>query len=255
MKDLVIFGNIYLKKRGMRVTAHIESRLEDIASTVIMPGDPLRAKMIAEKYLEDARLVNSIRGMLAYTGKYLGKEVTVFASGMGIPSIGIYAYELFHFYHVERIIRVGSCGAGDSSVQVGDVVLASSATSASNFAKLFAGDEERFYPASAQLNEKISMVAKEKGQELKVGDIITSDVFDVYVDHDSFMKNFERKTYLATEMEAFALFFLAKHLGKEAACLLTVVDSKYQPDVVISPEDRQNSLNAMIELALLTSVK
>lgn len=238
------------------MTAHIESKKEDIAKIVIMPGDPLRAKMIAEEYLSDYRLVNLTRNMFAYTGKYKGCDVTVFPSGMGIPSIGIYAYELFKFYDVEKIIRVGTCGSLNENVKVKDIVLATSATSStSNFPKLFSGEDKLTYDASKELNNLIIETAKENNVSLKCGDIITSEVFDVYVDFDKFIKNFEEKEYLASEMESYALFYLANLLNKEAACLLTVVDSKYQEDVVISREERQNSLNEMINLSLLSIIK
>ncbi len=237
------------------MTPHIESKKEDIAKTVIMPGDPLRAKRIAEKYLENPRLVNGVRNMLGYTGTYHGKEITVFASGMGIPSIGIYAYELFSFYDVERIIRIGSCGSSSESVRIGDIVMATSASSASNFAALLTGEERKTFPASKGLNELIQQTAEEQQKQLKVGPIITSDVFDVYTKNEHFLANFPPNDYLATEMEAYALFYLADLLKKEAACFLTVVDSKYQPGVIISSEDRQNNLDNMIELALLASLK
>ena len=238
------------------MTAHIESKKEDIASIVIMPGDPLRAKMIAEEFLSDYRLVNSTRNMLAYTGKFNGVEVTVFASGMGIPSIGIYAYELYKFYDVKKIIRVGSCGSLNKDVRVKDVVLAKTATSRTNtFPKLFSGCEETCFEASVSLNNTILEEANKNNISIKYGDIITSEVFDVYVDYDKFIKNFEEKDYMASEMEAYALFYLAKLLGKEAACLLTVVDSKYEPETIISREDRQNALKEMINLALLSIIK
>lgn len=237
------------------MTAHIESKIEDIAKIVLMPGDPLRAKMISEKFLDDAYLVNDVRGMLAYTGFYKDQKVTVFASGMGIPSIGIYAYELFHFYGVEKIIRIGSCGSMNESIKVGDVILANSATCESNFAKLFRGDDRKSFNASYELNEKVMDAAKEKNQEIKIGDIITSDVFDVYVDSEKFIKNFPSKEYLASEMEAAALFYLAELEQKQATCLLTVVDSKYEKDIIITPEMRQNSLLNMISLALDAIIK
>lgn len=237
------------------MTAHIESKKEDIAKVVIMPGDPLRAKKIAKKYLTDARQVNGVRNMLGFTGMFNGVEVTVFASGMGIPSIGIYAYELYKFYDVEKIIRIGSCGSLHPSVKVRDVVLAKSATARSNFPKLFSGEERTCFDASATLNKCIQDTAKEHNISLQVGNIITSDIFDPYVDHEQFIKNFEQKDYLASEMEAYALFYLADLLQKEAACLLTVVDSKYEKDIILSPEERQNSLDEMISLALLSSIK
>lgn len=232
------------------MTAHIESKKEDISKLVIMPGDPLRAKKIADEYLTDVKQVNAVRNMFGYTGFYNGVKVTVFASGMGIPSVGIYAYELFHFYDVEKIIRVGSCGSLDPSVKVSDTVLATTATSYSNFAELFSGNQEKTFAATAMLNQKIIDTASENNIGLKVGDIITSDVFDVYVDFNKWIKYFPEKRYLASEMEAFCLFYLAKLLNKEASCLLTVVDSKYEPEKVLTSLERQNNLDTMIELAL-----
>ena len=143
------------------MTAHIESRVEDIADIVIMPGDPLRAKRIAEKFLKNPVQVNSIRNMLAYTGDFEGHRITVFASGMGIPSIGIYAYELYKFYNVKKIIRVGSCGSLNPNVHIRDVVLAKSATADSNFAKLFSNDPRKTFKSSEILNQKIQKVAQE----------------------------------------------------------------------------------------------
>ncbi len=237
------------------MTAHIESKKEDIAEIVIMPGDPLRAKAIAEKYLKNVKQVNSVRNMYAYTGELEGKKMTVFASGMGIPSIGIYAYELYKFYDVKKIIRVGSCGSQKKEVRIGDVVLAESATAHSNFAQLFSGETRDCFESSASLNKAIKETAEELGTHLVSGPILTSDVFDVYVDHEKFIQNFPKKEYLACEMEAYALFYLANLLGREASCLLTVVDSKYQPDEIISAADRQNSLDEMIRLALFASIK
>lgn len=237
------------------MTTHIESKKEDIAKIVIMPGDPLRAKMIATKYLENVKQVNAVRNMTAYTGNFKGVPITVFPSGMGIPSIGIYAYELYKFYDVERIIRVGSCGSLDPKARVKDVVLSKSATASSNFAKLFSGDDRKCFASTDSLNQLIEKTAEEIHLPILIGETITSDVFDVYVDYDQFIQNFEKKDYLASEMEAFALFYLANLLGKEAACLLTVVDSKYEPDTIITPDDRQNALNDMIYLALLSSIK
>lgn len=234
------------------MTAHIESKKEDISDIVIMPGDPLRSKMIAEKYLTDVKQVNTVRNMFAYTGYFNGVRITVFPSGMGIPSIGIYAYELFKFYDVKKIIRIGTSGSLSESIKVFDTILASSATSCSNFPKLFSGDEEKSFLASKSLNAKIIDCAKENNYNLKIGDIITSDVFDVYVEYEKWIKNFPPKNYLASEMEAACLFYLAKLLGKEASCLITVVDSKYEPDIIISSEDRQNKLDEMIKLALLS---
>ena len=231
------------------MTPHIEAKKEDIAEIVIMPGDPLRAKMIAEKYLENYRLVNSVRNVLAYTGYYNGKLVTVFASGMGIPSIGIYAYELYKFYDVKKIIRVGTCGSFHEDVKLLDVVIATSAYSNSTFAYSFGGFTDREIEASKSLTDEI--ISKAGDFKYHQGRIITSDVFDVYVNHDEFMKNYPKQDYLAVEMEAFALFYLAKLLKREAACILTVVDSLFDKRE-ISSYDRENSLNQMIEMALKT---
>lgn len=235
------------------MTIHNEAHKEDIAKTVIMPGDPLRAEMIAKKYLTNAKKVNSVRGMSAYTGYYKDSRITVMASGMGIPSIGIYSYELYKFYDVENIIRIGTCGANCKNIKLLDVILADSAFSLSTFAYLFAGDTSNTMNASRELNLKITEIAKEKNVFLKEGQIITSDVFNVYVDKNEYMAKFPKDlNTLASEMEAFGLFSVAKQLNKRASCLLTVVDSQYD-DRQISSTDRQNSLDTMIELALETA--
>jgi len=234
------------------MTAHIESKKEDISELVIMPGDPLRAKRIADKYLTDVKLVNGVRNMYGFTGFFGDTKITVFASGMGIPSIGIYAYELYKFYDVKKIIRVGSSGSLNESVKIYDTVLASTASSCSSFFKLFDETLDQTFPASDTLNQKIIDTALINNIELKVGDIITSDVFDPYTDNENFINNFPAKNYYASEMEAACLFYLAKKLNKEAACLLTVVDSKYEPEKIVTSEERQNSLDKMIYLALLS---
>ena len=230
-------------------TAHIESRKEDIGEIVLLPGDPLRAKYIAEHFLEDYKLINSVRNMYAYTGYYKGKMVTVFSSGMGIPSVGIYAYELFKFYDVKKIIRIGTCGTIHKDVKLLDVVLADSAYSVSTFPLLFDGDTEKEYPASSLLNDLISNKAVELGRNIHRGKIITSDVFDPYVDGEKFMSCFPDDNYLGSEMEAFGLFYLAHKLKRDAACLITVVDSKYDKKA-LSSDERQMTLNDMITVAL-----
>ena len=230
-------------------TAHIESLKEDIAPIVLMPGDPLRAKYIADNFLTNVKLVNKVRNILAYTGYYNNKKVTVFSSGMGIPSIGIYAYELYKFYDVEKIIRIGTCGTVNENIKLLDVILADSAYSLSSFPKLFDSDTDKSYLSSKKLNKKICDMALKMNINIKTGKIITSDVFDPYVDHDKFISNFPNKDFLASEMEAFALFYLAHKLEKEASCLLTVVDSKYDRRNLTSKE-REQSLNDMIKLAL-----
>lgn len=230
-------------------TAHIESKKEDIAKIVLFPGDPLRAKYIAEKFLTNVKLVNSVRNIFGYTGYYKDKMITVFSSGMGIPSACIYAYELFKFYDVEKIIRIGTCGTMHPDVKLMDVVLAESAYSFSSFPLLFDGDKEKEYASTVSLNRLIINKAKEKNISLKTGKVITSDVFDPYVDVEKFMSNFPKEDFVASEMEAFGLFYLAYKLNKEATSLLTVVDSKYD-DRSLSSEDREKSLDEMIKLAL-----
>ena len=237
-------------------TPHIESEKGDIAKVVLMPGDPLRAKYIADNFLTDVRVVNNVRNMTAYTGKYKGKEITVFPHGMGIPSCGIYFYELFKFYDVEKIIRIGTCGSNNRDVKILDVLLASSAYTLSTFPQLFDGTTDKEFAASPHLNEVIKETAKELNIPIREGKILTSDVFDVYVeDHDKFLRNFpDYESFIGVEMESAGLFYLAKLLNKEATCLATVVDSHYD-DRVVSSEDRQTSLNQMITVALEGALK
>jgi purine-nucleoside phosphorylase len=231
-------------------TPHIESKLEEIAPVVLMPGDPLRAKYIAENFLEDAKLVNKVRNMFGYTGTYKGKKVTVFASGMGIPSIGIYSYELYKFYNVEKIIRIGTSGSFSPDIKLLDVVLSSGAYCKSYFDQLLDGVDVDFMQSSTELNRQIMNKAKERNLDLKVGKTITSDVFDLYCDdEDRFRGNFPDMNFLAVEMEAFGLFYIANKLGREASCLMTVVDSLYDKRSLTS-EERETSLNNMIEMAL-----
>ncbi len=234
-------------------TMHIESKKEDIAKVVLMPGDPLRAKYIAEKFLSDYKLVNTVRNMFAYTGYYQGKKITVFASGMGCASIGIYAYELFQFYEVETIIRIGTCGTMNEKVRLLDIIIASSAYSLNPFALLFEGNHKKEFSASKDLNEKLIKKAQEKKMKIQIGKIITSDIFDPYIDAKQFLSCFPSDDYIASEMEAFALFYLAQKLNRKASCLLTVVDSKYQKESLTS-EQREKSLDEMIVLALDTLI-
>ena len=230
-------------------TPHIESKKEDIAENILMPGDPLRAKYTAQKFLTDAKLVNRVRNMFAYTGYYKGKKITVFASGMGIPSIGIYAYELFEFYDVKRIIRIGSAGSQHKDVRVGDVVLSMGAYSLSYYDKLLDGDDKNIVRSSFSLNEKILKTAKKINKPVVYGLTMTSDVFDVYADQKKFRANYPNINFLAVEMEAFGLFYLGERFKRETACLMTVVDSKYEKRELTSKEREQN-LDEMIILAL-----
>lgn len=231
------------------MTPHNEAKKCEIAKKVLMPGDPMRAKYIAENFLKDVKLVNEVRGMYAFTGTYEGTEITVMGSGMGIPSMGIYAYELFKFYDVEEIIRIGSAGANVPSLKLLDVVLTNQVYSSSNFAKDINNDDCHFIEPSLELNEKIINVAKENNVNLHVGLTNSGDVFDVYVTNLDTYLNSLPDGVLASEMEAFALCYLAKMLGKKATCLMTVVDSKFT-DEIVSSQQREKSLNNMIKLAL-----
>lgn len=231
-------------------TPHIESKKEEIAKNVLMPGDPLRAKYIAENFLEDYKLINTVRNMYGYTGKYKGKEVTVFASGMGVPSIGIYSYELYKFYDVENIIRIGTCGSFNENIKLLDVILSSGAYCKSYFDELLDGVDLNFIQSSQELNRKIMNKAKERNLDLKYGKTITSDVFDLYCDdEEKFRDSFPDMNFLSVEMEAFGLFYIANKLGRNASCLMTVVDSLFDKRSLTS-EEREKSLNDMIEMAL-----
>ncbi len=236
-------------------TPHINPMCE-IAKTVLMPGDPKRASYIANKFLDDVKLFNEVRGMLGYTGTYKGKKISVMASGMGIPSMGIYSYELFKIYDVDNIIRIGTSGSNSRDVNILDIVLASSSYSLSTFAKVYDGFLGNELEASKELNEKIKNTAKKLNINLKEGRIITSDVFNPYCDSmEEYYKNYpDNLTSLASEMESFALFYIAKKFKKNATCLLTVVDSPYD-DRVISSIDREKSLDDMIILALESAIK
>ena len=229
------------------MTPHNEAKKEDIAKTVLMPGDPLRAKFIAETFLEDYKLVNTVRNIFAYTGTYKGKKVTVMASGMGMPSIGIYSYELFKFYDVDTIIRIGSAGAYTDELNLYDVVLVDGSYSESTFAKTQAGEERNILYGNKEINEHIKEVAKRMNIDLHFHNIHSSDVF--YKENDNFRELFDKYGCYAVEMESFALFHNANVLGKKAACLLTISDNLVTHAETTS-EERQNSFKQMLELAL-----
>ena len=233
-------------------TPHIEAQVGDIAKTVLMPGDPLRAKFFAEKYLKEYRQINGIRNCLGYTGKYKDQEVTIMASGMGMPSIGIYSYELYKFYGVENIIRIGSAGSYVKECKVYDAILASSAYSESSFAKCLAGYEEDIMQPSNELNEKLRQAAKELNIELKEGLIHSADCF--YRMNKDYLKDVVNKGCIAVEMESFSLFANARALGKNAACLLTISDSFVSDDNTTS-EERRTKFVDMVKIALEAAVK
>ena len=186
-------------------TPHISANIEDIARTVLMPGDPLRAKFIAETFLKDVQLVNQVRNMFAYTGTYKGKKVTVMGSGMGMPSIGIYSYELYKFYDVENIIRIGSCGAYDQDLQLFDVLLVSKAYSESSYAKTMGVSNRHTLSASKVLNQRIKKAAHRLNKPIKEGVIHSSDVF-YRLDHEAYKDIYKKHQTIAVEMESFALF-------------------------------------------------
>jgi purine-nucleoside phosphorylase len=225
---------------------------DDIAKSVLMPGDPLRAKWIAETYLTDVKLVSSIRNIYAYTGYYNGKKVTVMASGMGMPSIGIYSWELYSFFGVENIIRVGSCGAYIKELDLYDIVLTTKAYSTSVYAKNLGVTGSKFLAASSSLNNKIIKTAKENDITIKQSVIHSSDNF-YHLPDSKFSREdlVEKYGITCVEMESFALFANAKALGKKASCILTVSDN-IVTHALTTAEERQSSFSKMIELALKT---
>lgn len=233
-------------------TVHIESKKEDIAKTILMPGDPKRAEYIAKNFLTNAKLVNLVRGITAYTGYYKGKMVTVFPSGMGNPSIGIYSYELFNFYDVENIIRIGSCGAYSEVLKLNDIILVDNSISESTYSLVQSGDKSNKKMSSATLNDIILNTAKENNINIIKGDIYCSDVF--YEQENNYIDKRNKYNVLGVEMETFALFSNANLLKKRASCLLTVSDSFCFKDKLTSSE-REKNLNKMITLALECCLK
>lgn len=230
-------------------TPHNQANKGEIAKKVIMPGDPLRAKFIAENFLEDARLVNQVRNMFAYTGIYKGQEITVMASGMGMPSMGIYSYELFSEYEVEQIIRIGSAGAYIPELRVRDVVLAESAWSQSSFARVQNGCEKDILIPDAELNNRIQNVAEKLNISLKLVRIHSSDVFYRESNMEDYREIYKKHQCACVEMESFALFHNAGVFGKKAACLLTISDS-FPLKEEVSAQDRQTAFTDMMKIAL-----
>ena len=234
-------------------TPHNEAAQGAFAKTVLMPGDPLRAKFIAETFLQDAKLVNNVRGVQGYTGTYQGTPVSVMASGMGMPSIGIYSHELFHFYDVDNIIRVGSAGAISPQLKVRDVVFGQGSCTDSNYAHQF-GLGGTFAPiADYTLLSTAVEAARDHGVDMKVGNLLSSDNF---YSADGWNRNdaWKRMGVLGVAMEAAGLYMNAAYAGKRALCICTVSDHLYRPEA-LSPEDRQESLTQMIEIALDTAAK
>ena len=227
-------------------TPHISAKEGDFAQTVLMPGDPLRAKYVAENFLENATLVNNVRGVQGYTGFYNGKRVSVMASGMGMPSIGIYSYELFNFYGVDNVIRIGSAGALSADMKLRSLVIAQGACTNGNFAAQFSLPGTFAPIASYQLLEKAVDLARKNGFEYKVGNVLSSDNF--YDDSQSSLK-WTKMGVLAVEMEAAALYLNAARAGKNALCICSISDNIVTGEE-LDAANRQTSFNDMIKLAL-----
>ncbi len=228
-------------------TPHIAAKFGDFADTVLMPGDPLRAEFIAKTYLEDAVLVNDVRGVHGYTGYYKGKRVSVMASGMGQPSIGIYSYELYHFYGVKTIIRVGSCGSFHPDLHARDIIIAMGACTNGNYASQY-NLPGTFAPiADFDLVKRAAEECDKMGVNYRVGNILSSDMF--YDDANSGMQ-WAKMNVLGVEMESAALYCNAARAGKKALCICTVSDSFIYPEENTTAEERQTSFTKMMEIAL-----
>ena len=225
-------------------TAHNNAKVGDFAKTVLMPGDPLRAKYIAEHFLENARCVNAVRNMLAYTGEYKGKKVSVMGSGMGIPSFSIYAYELFAFYGVERIIRVGSAGAMTNDLNLFDIVIAGGACTNSNWANQYELPGVFSAIPTFEVEEEAVAACRKLNFPFKVGQVLSSDNF-----YGEKWEPFAKMGVVAVEMEAYALYCIAAQLHKEALAILTISDHLIK-DMETTAEERETGFNQMIEVAL-----
>ncbi|HOO43846.1 MAG TPA: purine-nucleoside phosphorylase [Bacillota bacterium] len=228
-------------------TPHINAPEGSIAKTVLMPGDPLRAKYIADTFLTDVIQFNEVRNMFGFTGYYNGRRISVMGSGMGMPSIGIYSYELYKFFGVERIIRIGSCGSYSPELNLYDTVLVTEAYSESSYANVQSGETSHVLTSSPELNKVLSEKAEFLGIPMHEGRIHSSDVF--YRENPDFRTLFEEHGCIGVEMESFALFNNAKVLGKQASCLLTVSDSLVTHEVTTA-EERQTAFTNMMKVAL-----
>ncbi|MFA7075359.1 MAG: purine-nucleoside phosphorylase [Candidatus Izemoplasmatales bacterium] len=229
-------------------TPHINAEVNDIAKVVLMPGDPLRAKYIADTFLSDVTQFNSVRNMFGYTGYYNGRKISVMGSGMGMASIGIYSYELFKFFDVDTIIRIGSCGAYTKKLNLYDTILVTEAYSESSFAYVQGKCDKDTLPASKTINEKLEKIANNINIPVIKGKIHSSDVF--YRQYpEEILKVAQDKNLLGVEMESFALFHNASVTNKNAACLLTVSDSLVTSEST-TPEERQTAFTNMMKIAL-----
>ncbi len=234
------------------MTVHIESKYDEIAKVVLMPGDPKRSEYIANKFLKNVKLVNTVRGMNAYTGYYKDKLVTIFPSGMGIPSMGIYSYELFKEYGVEAIIRIGSCGGYASRLKLKDIILVTGSYSESTYAKALDNYKEKMVKSDSSLNNVIESTAKSSDKKIVKGNIYCSDAF-YEMDYD-YKERANKLDVLGIEMETFALFNNARKFAKKGAALLTVSDLFGSEEKLTSLE-REQGLNEMITLALESCLK
>jgi len=229
------------------MTPHNSAKKGDIAETILLPGDPLRAKFIAENFLENPVQFNAVRNMLGYTGTYKGKPISVMGTGMGMPSIGIYSYELIHFYGVKNLIRVGSCGAYTDKLDLYDIILAMGACTNSNYASQFELPGTYSAIASWDLLSKAKQVADEKNIPVVVGNVLSSDTF--YTPEKDLAEKWSRMNVLAVEMEAYALYCNAAYAGVNALAILTVSDSLVTKKET-TPEEREKNFTKMMEIAL-----
>ena len=227
------------------MTPHIEADINDIASTVIMPGDPNRVKYIAENFLENIKLVNTVRGELAYTGYYKGKRITIFSSGMGIPSMGIYSYELYKYYNVENIIRVGSAGAYTKDLNIKDTFLVENSYSTSSYK--VEGTNSNLIPSNNELNNIIVNTSKKLNINLKQGNVYSSESFyELDLNIEELINKYNIK---CVEMETYSLFTNSIYFNRKASAILTISDS-FVTKTSLSSEEREKSFNDMIKLAL-----
>lgn len=239
-------------------TPHINATPDDFAKTVLMPGDPLRSEFIAKTFLTNARLVNNVRGIQGYTGKYKGKEISVMASGMGMPSMGIYSYELFNFFDVDNIIRIGSAGAMSPKIKIRDIVIGMGASTNSDFANQFRLNGTFAPICSYELLKKCTDVADNLKLKYHVGNLLSSDVF--YDDRENLPETetnpfkWGKMGVMAVEMEAAALYMNAARSGKNALAICTISDHLLTKEETTSAE-RQTSFTEMMELALETAIK
>ena len=229
-------------------TPHIEAKLEDISENVIMPGDPLRAKFIAENFLSEVKCINSVRNNLGYTGKYNGKKISVIASGMGMPSMRIYSYELFNFYGVNQIIRVGTAGSLQSEVKLKDIVVAMTASTDSNHINQYNLNGAFAPSADYELLNKSVNFLKKKNLNYHLGNVLSTDLF--YLDDLEVMRRWQRMNVLAVEMETSALYINAAIKKKKALSILTISDYIFNNKESLNSEEREKSLTEMIEVAL-----